>query len=95
MSKPDWIPFENNYVIVTEFDSSAESAEKYKLARRGPLVGETYIDEAKTLRRAFEKVTSPYGGKQGYGRVTIARLSFEDIPIDMLMTELARQDEPT
>ena len=93
MSKPDWIPFENNYVLISEFDSDAESAAKYKSTRRGPIAMEAYLDTAMTLRRAFEECTSSYHFK-GHGRMTIARLTFEDIPLDMLMTELARQDDP-
>ena len=95
MSKPDWIPFENNYVPVTEFDSDAESSAKYKHDRRGPIVAETYLDSATTLRRAFELAYGSYAPRMKYGRVTIARLVFENIPMDMLMTELTRQDDPT
>ena len=95
MSKPDWIPFENNYVLVSEFDTDAESATKYKHDRRGPLVMETYLDSATTLRRAFDLTYGSYASRSKYGRVTIARLVFENIPMDMLMTELARQDDPT
>ena len=94
MSRPDWIPFDKNYVLVSEFDSDEESASKYKHPRRGPLVMETYLDTAITLRRAFESATDKYSPRTKYGRVTIARLVFEDIPLDMLMTELARQDDP-
>ncbi len=94
MSKPDWVPFDNNYIVVSEFDTDDESATKYKHAKRGPLVMETYLDNAMTLRRAFESVTSSYSYPKRYGRVTIARLVFEDIPLDILMTELTRLDEP-
>lgn len=93
VSKPDWVPFENNYVLVSEFDSDDESAAKYKSRKRGPIVMETYLDTATTLRRAFEHATSGYRPK--YGRCTIARLVFEDFPLDMLMEELTRLDEPT
>lgn len=96
MSKPDWIPFENNYVLVTEFDTTDEFQAKYssKTPKRGPLIAETYLDEARTLRRAFEAATSPYRARVGYGRVTVARLVFEDIPLDLLLSELAQIDEP-
>ena len=91
MSKPDRIPFDNNYVVITEFDTTDEFQAKYSSnkAKRGPLLAETYLDEACTLRRAFEMV----GSRAGYGRVTIARLVFEDIPLDILMSELAQQDD--
>lgn len=95
MSKPDWIPFENNYVLVREFDCSAEDAVKYNHGRRGPIAHETLLDEAQTLRRAFESIASPYSYNKRYGRVTIARLVFEDIPLDILMTELANHDKET
>ena len=95
MSKPDWIPFENNYVIVREFDRSVEDAIKYNNGkRRGPIAHETLMDEATTLRRAFENCISPYHSAN-CGRATIARLVFEDIPLDILMTELANHDKET
>ena len=95
MSKPEWIPFDNNFLVVAEFEHSQEDADKYnKGDRGGPNVMAGRLDEATTLRRAFQRATDGYSFKS-LGRVTIARLIFEDIPMDLLMTELARRDEPT
>ena len=80
-------------MVVTEFEHSRADADKYYKGKRGgPVMLQANLDEAKTLRKNFELAIDGYSFR-GHGRVTIARIVFENIPIDLLMTELARQDE--
>lgn len=75
MTRPDWIPDREHYVVITEFDTRHRDG-----TEKGPLVGEQYLGadgSPQTSGSIDDAIRFSERIGDSYGRTAIARLDFQ------------------